>query len=123
MWYPHQIRINIYPSHQVSFKSWATSLKLTHGCMNVHIPNNDDNTIHLLMNNRLLIPINPSQFASSHIIISSLRYTFKQDTTTLNILVNHKSSSSVQINYTYISISFPYSLKIQSIQAYNMLQE
>ncbi|KAK2382176.1 hypothetical protein QL285_069724 [Trifolium repens] len=41
-----------------------------------------------------LIPINPSQFASIHIIISSLRYTFRQGTTTLNILVNHKSSFS-----------------------------
>ena len=56
--------INIYPSHHVSFKSWGTRIKLTHECMNVHIPHNDDSTIHLLMNNRPLIPIIPS--LSSH---------------------------------------------------------
>ena len=133
MWYPHQINehppsnrnprnlnvlntpqltaalgvsmfwINIYPSHQVSFKSWGTRIKLTHECMNVHIPYNDDNTKHLLMNNRPLNPITPSQFASNshhHIIIKvyiQARYNIP------NILANHSSSFQFQ-SITYIKV-------------------
>ena len=130
MWYPHQNNehppsnrspwsLNVLDKHisiaQVSFKSWGTLLKLTHECMNVHIPHNDDNTIHLLMNNRPLIPIIPSQFTSNshhHIIIKvyiQASYHITQ------YLANHGSSFSISIKYTHISILSSYQFKVQSI--------
>ncbi|KAK2407926.1 hypothetical protein QL285_043485 [Trifolium repens] len=115
MWYPHQNNehppsnrnpwsLNVLDKHisiaQVSFKSWGTFLKLTHECMNVHIPHNDDNTIHLLMNNRSLIPIIPSQFASNshHHIIIKVYIQARYNNTLIIIKHEHHNSSSL-INF------------------------